>query len=128
MGFAGGLGLAGRRDYARPVARPFRARRPHSDLDRIEQFYRFADKFPAPANRAALAEAARILALNLVQYQSSSGKPPAGECVPLAGIGNLSPERAYELYEGSRPEIPPGKKAWGAADRLDLDRVRAMAR
>ena len=36
--------------------------------------------------------------------------------------------RGYELYEAFRPEIPPGKKGWGAAGRLDLDRIRAMSR
>jgi len=35
--------------------------------------------------------------------------------------------RGYALYEAFRPEIPPGKKGWGAAGRLDLDRIRAMA-
>jgi len=35
--------------------------------------------------------------------------------------------RGNELYEAFRPEIPPGKKGWGAAGRLDLDRIRAMA-
>jgi hypothetical protein len=36
--------------------------------------------------------------------------------------------RGYELYEAFRPEVPAGKKGWGAAGRLDLDRIRAMAR
>jgi hypothetical protein len=36
--------------------------------------------------------------------------------------------RGYELYEAFRPEIPQGKKGWGAAGRLDLTRIRAMAR
>jgi hypothetical protein len=35
--------------------------------------------------------------------------------------------RGYELYNAFRPEIPPGKKGWGAAGRLDLDRIRALA-
>jgi hypothetical protein len=36
-------------------------------------------------------------------------------------------ERAYSLYERFRPEIPPGKRGWGASGRLDLDRIRKMA-
>ena len=34
----------------------------------------------------------------------------------------------YELYEAFRPEIPPGKKGWGAKGWLDLERLREMAR
>ena len=35
-------------------------------------------------------------------------------------------EKAYALYEKFRPEIPPGKKGWGASGKLDLDRIRKM--
>ena len=37
-------------------------------------------------------------------------------------------EKAYALYEKFRPEIPPGKRGWGASGKLDLDRIRKMAR
>ena len=44
---------------------------------------------------------------------------------------SLSPselaEKAYALYEILRPEIPPGKKGWGASGKLDLDVIRKMA-
>ena len=36
-------------------------------------------------------------------------------------------ETAYALYEKFRPEIPLGKKGWGAAGKLDLDVIRKMA-
>jgi hypothetical protein len=36
-------------------------------------------------------------------------------------------ERAYSLYEKFSPEIPPGKKGWGASGKLDLDLIRKMA-
>ena len=35
--------------------------------------------------------------------------------------------KAYSLYEKFRPEIPPGKKGWGASGKLDLDLIRKMA-
>ena len=35
-------------------------------------------------------------------------------------------ERAYSLYEAFRPAIPAGKKGWGAAGELDLDRIRSL--
>ena len=36
-------------------------------------------------------------------------------------------EIAYARYEKFRPEIPPGKKGWGASGKLDLDLIRKMA-
>jgi len=36
-------------------------------------------------------------------------------------------QKAYALYEKFRPEIPPGKKRWGASGKLDLDLIRKMA-
>jgi hypothetical protein len=36
--------------------------------------------------------------------------------------------RAYDLYEKFRPEIPEGKKGWGAKGELDLDYVRSLAK
>ena len=36
--------------------------------------------------------------------------------------------RAYGLYEKFRPEIPEGKKGWGAKGELDLDYVRSLAK
>jgi hypothetical protein len=34
---------------------------------------------------------------------------------------------AYSLYEKFRPEIPDGKKGWGAKGELDLDYIRSLA-
>jgi hypothetical protein len=36
-------------------------------------------------------------------------------------------ERAYRLYEEFRPDIPAGKKGWGAKGRLSLTRIREIA-
>jgi hypothetical protein len=35
-------------------------------------------------------------------------------------------EKAYARYEKFRPAIPPGKKGWGAAGKLDLESLRRM--
>jgi hypothetical protein len=35
-------------------------------------------------------------------------------------------ERAYKLYEEFRPQIPPGKRGWGAKGELDLSRLRSL--
>jgi hypothetical protein len=36
--------------------------------------------------------------------------------------------RGFELYERFRPEIPKGRKGWGAKGDLDLDYVRSLAK
>ncbi len=36
--------------------------------------------------------------------------------------------RAYDLYAEFRPEIPEGKKGWGAKGELDLDFIRSLAK
>jgi len=35
-------------------------------------------------------------------------------------------KKAYDLYEKFRPEIPEGKKGWGAKGELDLDHIRSL--
>ena len=36
-------------------------------------------------------------------------------------------ERGYGLYEAFRPDVPAGRRGWGAAGILDLDRIRELA-
>ena len=36
-------------------------------------------------------------------------------------------ERAYGLYERFRPQIPKGKRGWGAKGELDLKLIRSLA-
>jgi hypothetical protein len=36
-------------------------------------------------------------------------------------------EKAYSFYERFRPEIPPGKRGWGASGKLDLEGIRKIA-
>lgn len=43
------------------------------------------------------------------------------------GAGELA-EVGFNLYEEFRPDIPSGTKGWGAKGRLDLDKLRSMAR
>lgn len=35
-------------------------------------------------------------------------------------------KRAYTLYEEFRPEIPEGKRGWGAAGELDMDKINSL--
>lgn len=36
--------------------------------------------------------------------------------------------KAYSLYERFRPDIPEGKRGWGAKGELDLNYIRSLAR
>jgi len=36
-------------------------------------------------------------------------------------------EKVYHLYKKFRPEIPPGKKGWGAPGKLNLEGIRKIA-
>jgi hypothetical protein len=44
---------------------------------------------------------------------------------------SLAPEelapRAYRLYVSFRPEVPKGKRGWGAKGTLDTDHIRSLA-
>ncbi len=44
---------------------------------------------------------------------------------------SLSPDRlqdeAFDMYAEFRPPVPGGKKGWGAAGELDLERIRSLA-
>ncbi len=73
---------------------------PHPDLDRFEQLYRLADRVIAEASKDELAEGARILALNLAQYQGKYGELPAQEYVALSSAESLSPETVKTLGDG----------------------------
>jgi hypothetical protein len=53
----------------------------------------------------------------------SKAMPELGKSLPASQLA----EKAYNLYEKFRPEIPPGQKGWGASDKLDLDLIRKMA-
>jgi len=37
-------------------------------------------------------------------------------------------KRAFALYERFRPQIPSGKKGWGAKGTLDLELIRSLAK
>ena len=36
-------------------------------------------------------------------------------------------EQAYDLYVGFRPEVPAGKRGWGARGPLDTEKIRSLA-
>jgi hypothetical protein len=63
--------------------------------------------------------------------QSKFGADLPEVCAAMEELaGSLPPERlaawAFRLYEQFRPIIPGGKAGWGAAEDLDLERIRAL--
>ena len=48
------------------------------------------------------------------------------ELAEACGTDRLADE-AYALYERFRPEIPKGRRGWGAQGELDLDLIRSLA-
>ena len=42
-------------------------------------------------------------------------------------LGKCLAGHARRLYEQFRPEIPTGKRGWGAKGTLDLDLIRSLA-
>ena len=45
---------------------------------------------------------------------------------------SMSPDelskRAYSLYEQFRPQIPEGKRGWGVAGELDLEKIKSLTK
>ncbi len=70
------------------------------EMERFEALYRLADKLIAEADKEDVAEAARILALDLAQYQARYGDLPPDEYVSLAAVDSLTPELAKTLADG----------------------------
>ena len=50
----------------------------------------------------------------------------AMETLAKAFTPNELETRAFSLYEKFRPQIPEGKKGWGAKGELDLDLIRSL--
>jgi len=50
----------------------------------------------------------------------------AMEVLAKAYLPDQLAAQAYALYEQFRPDIPEGKKGWGAAGQLDLDHIRLL--
>ncbi len=69
----------------------------HPELDRFEQLYRLAGKLVAEADNEEVAEAARILAPELAQFQTKYRELLADEHESLAAVDRLPPGLAKTL-------------------------------
>ncbi len=70
------------------------------DLDRFAQTYTLADKLISDISKEDLAEVARILAMNLAQYQKRFGELPASDYLALMKAEEITPELAETLADG----------------------------
>jgi len=82
------------------------------EIKRFTQLYRLADKLIGEADKEDVAEAARILALDLTQDQAIYGELPADKYVSLAAVDKLTPEMAKAPGRGhGEPRGCAGKPA-----------------
>ena len=72
---------------------------PHPELERFEQSYRRAERLLANVSEDELTEVARILAIDLAQYQARYGELPAREYLTFTA-NHLTAEPAKTLADG----------------------------
>lgn len=70
------------------------------DLSRVEQYMALADKLVQLADKEALAECGRILAMNLAHYKMKYGELPLGDGIFIAGQVELNDQQAELVAEG----------------------------
>lgn len=56
----------------------------------------------------------------------SAAKAAMAELAAALDADDLA-DRAFSLYEQFRPQIPSGRRGWGAKGPLDLDQIRSLA-
>lgn len=104
------------------------------EASHVELMHREVPVAPTPAGIRALHDGKPMSPEGVERYLAGKFKDalgPAREAME-ALAGSLEPAdlaaRAFDLYEAMRPVIPPGKKGWGVAGVLDLEKVRRLSR
>lgn len=77
-----------------------------SDISTFAQYYRLADQLIEKSSKEDIAEAARLLALNVAHYQSKYGELPLDETLGM--IGMTKPNEAQLQLMGEGMEILVG--------------------
>jgi hypothetical protein len=75
------------------------------DLDDFRAFYALADRLIDSASKEDVAEAARLLALNVAHYQQKYGALPFEDFAGMLRADDIDAETAKKL--GKRPFLPP---------------------
>jgi hypothetical protein len=102
--------------------------------DSVELFGREIPVTRTPEGVRALAKGAPVSATSAQAYlQSKFGEHLGVVRAAMEELArSMKPDvlaaRAFALYAQFRPQIPEGVKGWGAKGRLDLDKVKALAK
>jgi len=100
----------------------------------IALLHRAVPALRTPEGVRALSKGRPIAPESVERYlESKFGDPLPEVRAALTALARSLPpaelaERGFSLYEGFRPEVPPGRRGWGAAGELHLERIRAQAR
>ena len=70
------------------------------DFERFKQYYRLIERMIKEVEKEVLAEAARILAMNVAHYRSKYGELPLEETNALLHAENINDSQAKLLADG----------------------------
>ena len=70
------------------------------DFERFKQYYRLIERMIEEVEKEVLAEAARILAMNVAHYRSKYGELPLEESIALLHAETINDSQAKLLADG----------------------------
>ena len=70
------------------------------DFERIKQYYRLIERMVEEVDKETLAEAARLLAMNVAHYRSKYGELPLEETIELLHAETVNDSQAKLLADG----------------------------
>ena len=71
-----------------------------SNFERFKQYYRLIERMIEEVDKETLAEAARILAMNIAHYRSKYGELPLEETIELLHAETVNDSQAKILADG----------------------------
>jgi len=93
------------------------------DLDDFRTFYELADRLIADASKDDVAEAARLLALNVAHYQLKYGALPIDDFADMLRAHAIDPETAKLLSAGMQNLVGVLGQVLGFADEGPSDEI-----
>jgi len=72
-----------------------------SELSTLGQYYKLADQLVEKSSKVDIAEAARLLALNVAHYQAKYGELPLDETLGMIGMTKPNDEQIQLLKDGT---------------------------
>ena len=70
------------------------------DIERFKQYYRLIERMIEEVDKETLAEAARMLAMNVAHYRSKYGELPLEETIALLHAETVNDSQAKLLADG----------------------------